>query len=113
MNFFNKKFLYITTLCMIYNIDIPFQQNMLLSSGVIYAIENNSIIDTDLEKDVDTLYSKIKGFLDLINYMILNSGKIKTLEKDKFEKETMSEMKLYRGVTEKKYADDLKNGKFI
>ena len=68
--FFNKKFLYITTLCMIYNIDIPFQQNMLLSSGVIYAIENNSIIDTDLEKDVDTLYSKIKGFLDLNKFCL-------------------------------------------
>ena len=93
--------------------------------GILSAFTVSSFSGTFANEvdDAELLYTKIIEFLDkhiddkpegfdkvCSDYVKDNSGPIRVMEKDKFDCETSSEIKLYRGVTKKEYADDLKNG---
>lgn len=78
---------------------------------------------TQVEKDAEVLYYKIHEFLDAtkdcapedfekvcVDYMLENSDSLTVLDKDAFEAQTKSDLRLYRGVPKKEFADDFKSG---
>lgn len=87
---------------------------------VAHADANDQVIE-----DAKLLYTKIHEFLDTtkdcppedfdkvcVDYMLKKSDPLTVLDKDAFEAQTKSAVKLYRGVPKKEFADDMKMGKF-
>lgn len=80
--------------------------------------------ETQIEKDAEILYLKIQAFLFLtedyspadfdracVDYILKSSRTFMTLDKEDFETQTKSDLRLYRGFPKKEFADNFKSGK--